>query len=307
MKLIFLSFLLIFSTSAFSQSISGEISIGGEYNYWSPLDLAAVEVNTEGFQVGFVELGFDLVGFSIPVLRYETNFGGSYQDEIIMLQEGEGEFAKYENLIGILDVSSFVVKYNKETYISDVSAINNFNYIDRRGRVEQFVVGQQASFSTQFESLFLGKDFGTTTGGVFYATYKKPYFFTDNELQDRSTLFFGEFKSFGIEGFGSASNEGLPFQLDYGFKFGLGDVDLGLVGAIDDTLNNGERVGYFELSLLPRWTKAFGKSTAFNLGIEAVYRYFYKATAGGTTTLGEDRGFNSDLTVKILASVMYRF
>jgi len=308
MKFAFFILTIFLSTTANAQFISGKFSAGGEYNQWKPLDLAAVEITTEGYQVGYVELGLEFAGFSVSKLRYETNFGGAHQDEIIALQEDEGEFSKYENIIGILNFSGLVAKYNRETYISDVSAVNNFRYVNREGSIQPFSIGQNASFATQFESLFLGKDIYNFTMGVFYSTYKKPYFITDDTLQDRYTMYYADFTSYGVETFKLLpQTSGLPISTEVGLKAGFGEVDLGSAGTVTDIISSTDGVAYFELYLAPNWTKTIGEHTAFNFSIEANYKYFYRASEDKKTTIGEDRGFNSDITVKALASAVYRF
>ena len=64
----------------YAKSDNGSILAGGEYNYWHPISLDAVNVKTTGYNVAFIELNLkkrDKINSipilpNIPRLRYEN-------------------------------------------------------------------------------------------------------------------------------------------------------------------------------------------------------------------------------------------
>ena len=311
MRILLFGLALFLSTASKAQLVTGTISTGIELNTWTPLELDAVNIITKGYEVGYVELGLKFSKFpkfSIPKLRYESNFETDEQSDIIALHEEQLSVSKYENFLGVFRYKKLIAKYSYETYISSVVARNNFNYVSREGVVVPVALGQNAGFTTEFETIFLGTDIRSFSAGLFYSTYKKPYFLTDNAFQDRSTMYHAEFTSYGIDAFRVfPSVWGKPIETELGLKLGVGDVDLGAAGSFSEILPSTDSVGFFELFMAAHWTKTISERSAFKFGVESRGRNFIKISSSSQNSSNENRGFNSDITAKAIMSYEYNF
>lgn len=309
---------LLFSTPALSEQfirgtigdnfVEGVFTVGGEYNRWSPLNLQVLDVQTNGYEVGHVALGLKFKKFAIPKLKYETTLGGSKQDEVVKVQKTEGEHAKYEKFIGVLTYRTFTFKYNKETYISDVTALGNFIYIPREGLAEQVLAGQHASFATQFESYSILKKVKSFNLGIFYSTYTKPYFFTEDDVQLTEYLWNAEFISYGLEiskTFQTTFRK--PVSTLVEFKSGIGDIDFGQGVALSDIIPEDDSLLFWEFNLAPQWSKILNENTTMNLAAEASWKQFFFSSESAESAESDGKDINKDFTLKFLASVSYKF
>jgi len=286
MRILLFGLMLCLSTSIHAQLLTGKITTGAEINTWKPLQLDAVSIITKGYEVGYVELGLKFSNFAIPKLRYESNFETEKQNDIIALQENKQSISKYESFLGEFEYKKLVARFSHETYISAIIALNNFNFVSREGVVSPVGTGQYAGFTTQFQTIFLGTDIRKFKTGLFYSTYTKPYFLTDDAFQDRNTMYHAEFKAYGAEAYRV--------------------VDLGAAGSFSDLLPSTDKVGFHEVFLALQWTKSISKKSAFKIGSEARTRTFYKISSNDNSS-GGDRGFNSDITTKFIMSYEYKF
>ena len=159
------------------------VQAGAEYNYWLPMGIEAIEVQTYGYNVAYMELSISKIEElpylpSIPSLRYESNFDTRYQDEILAVKKDSNLFEKFEYLLGILDFHLFAIKYEKEVFVSEVTAKHGFLYRSNSGS-SAIKQGERLNFTTGFETYSIGQysdEYGFA--GFFYSRYAKPYFKT---------------------------------------------------------------------------------------------------------------------------------
>lgn len=306
------------------------IDAGYEYNYWNPMKLNGLKVNTFGFHNAYVELRYvneELIKAmpfipQIPQMRLETNFNNKYHEELLEMRE-QNEKDKYLRFLSILSFKiagkKIRLKYEHEDFISEVETTEDIYYAPRDFVDENDLVtlenDSQLNFKTSFESYGAGywdkDEKGDFYAGFFYTNYKKPYFITFNEQQINNLLFYSEFRAIGLEGFRNFTKLPGFRRSEVGAKLGIAKILLVNGADLESVVQMDEDKGiaYWEPYINLAGDLRIGGSFFMNYELLTSYRifYLYDKESGETDQTIADNGFNNDLIVKPMISLKYNF